>query len=202
LHELFGRNFRAKGLTHSHLLCRRRLVCRNEITQAKNFCSAKENSSGGLRAFHQPMPIRASLRPVARRLTPERRGLSSIGIGQLPRSTRLQLSILNLSMEKGVMTLSGNGWSSNSDHDFSSEVPQTTEEYEFDQPGKSTKAVIGLGILVAFALVLAFMHPANHGATSSSPMVSDSARTNNLNNAPGQTTGQAPSTSAPSTPAN
>ena len=99
------------------------------------------------------------------------------------------------------MTISGNRWSSNNDHDFSSEVPQTTEEYEFNQPGKSTKAVIGLGILVAFAIALAFMHPANHNASSTSPMVSDSARTNNLNNAPGQTTGQAPSAPSISAPA-
>ena len=95
------------------------------------------------------------------------------------------------------MTISGKSWSSNSDHDFSSEAPQTTEDYEFNQPGKSTKAVIGLGILVAFGLAMAFIHPANHGASTSSPMVNDSARhTNNLNNAPGQTTGQAPATSA------
>ena len=104
------------------------------------------------------------------------------------------------------MTISGNGWSSNADHDFSWKAPQTTEDYEFNQPGKSTKAVIGLGILVAFGLAMAFIHPANHRATSTSPVVSDSARhTNNLNNAPGQTTGQAPSapsTSAPSTSAN
>ena len=62
---------------------------------------------------------------------------------------------------------------------------------------RNTKAVIGLGILAAFGLAMAFIHPANHGASTSSPMVNDSARhTNNLNNAPGQTTGQAPATSA------
>ena len=98
------------------------------------------------------------------------------------------------------MTISNNGWSSNSDHDFSSDAPQTIEDYEFNKPGKSTKAVIGLNILVAFGLALAFMHPSSHDASSTSPMVSDSARTKNLNNAPGQTTGQAPS--APSTSAN
>ena len=99
------------------------------------------------------------------------------------------------------MTISNNGWSSNSDRDFSSEAPHTIEDYELNQSGKSTKAIIGLGVVVVFGLALAFIHPANHGASSTSPTVSDSAQhTNNLNNAPGQTTGQAPS--APSTSAN
>ena len=92
------------------------------------------------------------------------------------------------------MTISGNGWSSNPDHDFSSS-PQTTDDFEFTQKGQPAKAIIGLGILVAFGVALAFFHPANHDASTSSPMVSDSAHSNNMNSAPGQTTGQAPSTS-------
>ncbi len=74
------------------------------------------------------------------------------------------------------MTISGNGWSSNPDHDFSG-APQTLEDFEFNQRGKPLKAVIGLGILVAFGIALTFFHPENHNATlsSSSPMVSETA---------------------------
>jgi len=97
------------------------------------------------------------------------------------------------------MTMSSNGWSSNPDHDVSAS-PQTTDDYEFNQSGKPAKAMIGLAILVAFALAMAFFHPAKHDASTSSAMVRDSAHSSNINSAPGQTTGQAPST--PSTPAN
>ena len=93
------------------------------------------------------------------------------------------------------MTMSNNGWGSNSDHDFSAS-PQTTDDYEFNQRGKPAKAVIGLGILIAFGLALTFFHPANHDASTSSATVRDSAHSNNNNSAPGQTTGQGPSTSA------
>ena len=93
------------------------------------------------------------------------------------------------------MTMSSNGWSSNSDHDFSTS-PQTTDEYEFNQRGKPAKAIIGLGILVAFGLALTFFHPANHDASASSSIVRDSAHSNTIIGAQGQTTGQAPSTSA------
>jgi hypothetical protein len=95
------------------------------------------------------------------------------------------------------MTASNNGWSSNFDNDFSAS-PQTTNDYEFNQRGKPAKAVIGLGILVAFGLALTFFHPANHDASTStlSAMVRDSAHANAVNNAPAHTIGQAPSTSA------
>ena len=93
------------------------------------------------------------------------------------------------------MTMSNNGWGSNSDHDFSAS-PQTTDDYEFNQRGKPAKAVIGLGILIAFGLALTFFHPASHDASTSSAMVRDSAHSNNINSAPGQITGQGPSTSA------
>ena len=93
------------------------------------------------------------------------------------------------------MTISGNGWSSNSDHEFSAS-PQTTDDYEFNQEGKPAKAVVGIGILVAFGLALAFFHPANRDASTSSAMVKDSVHSNNTNSAPGQTTGQAPAPSA------
>ncbi|MCX7308087.1 MAG: hypothetical protein NTZ72_09090 [Afipia sp.] len=93
------------------------------------------------------------------------------------------------------MTASNNGWSSNFDNDFSAS-PQTTDDYEFNQRGKPAKAVIGLGILVAFGLALTFFHPANHDASTSSAMVRDSAHANAVNNAPAHTIGQAPSTSA------
>jgi hypothetical protein len=63
LHQVLGRNFHKKGLTCSHLLCRRRLVCRNEISPIKTFCSATKNGSARWLKFHPPMPIRASLRP-------------------------------------------------------------------------------------------------------------------------------------------
>ena len=94
------------------------------------------------------------------------------------------------------MTMSSNGWSSNSDNDFTPASPQTTDDYEFNQRGRPAKAVIGLGILIAIGLALAFFHPANHDASTSSAMARDSAHSNTVNSAPAQTTGQLPPTSA------
>lgn len=92
------------------------------------------------------------------------------------------------------MTFSSNGWSS--DHDLPS-APQTTEDYEFNQSGKVTKTIIGIGLMIAFGIALTFFHVTGRGAsTPSSPMASDSAHSGNFNSAPGRTTGQAPSTSA------
>ncbi|MBI3700376.1 MAG: hypothetical protein HY242_08020 [Afipia sp.] len=88
------------------------------------------------------------------------------------------------------MTFSSNGWSSNPEHDFSP-PNQTSDDFEFNQSGKPIKAVIGLGILVAFGIALTFFHPASHSAsTPSSPMVSETAHPD-INSAPGQTTGSA-----------
>ena len=87
------------------------------------------------------------------------------------------------------MTMSGSGWGSNPDHDMSA-APQTTDEFDYNQKGKPAKAIIGLGILVAFSLALAFFHPTNHDASSSSAMVSNSSHPPGMNSTPGQTTGQ------------
>jgi hypothetical protein len=77
------------------------------------------------------------------------------------------------------MTMSGNGWSSNTDHDFSS-APQTTEDYEFNHQNKPAKAAIGIAILVVFALGLAWMKPATNDAA------------NNPNHVAAQNTAHAP----------
>lgn len=82
------------------------------------------------------------------------------------------------------MSMSGNGWSSNPDHDFS-DAPPMTEDFEFNQTGKPAKALVGVGILVALGLALTFFHPSNQAkSTSSSPMVNDTAHGSKLNSAP------------------
>ncbi|MEW6769368.1 MAG: hypothetical protein AB1342_15190 [Pseudomonadota bacterium] len=91
------------------------------------------------------------------------------------------------------MSFSNSGWGSDYDRDLANR--QTTDEFEFNQSGKPAKAVIGIGLLVAFAVALAYFHPADRRvSTDPSPMASDTARAgDSLNSAPGQTTGSAPS---------
>lgn len=92
------------------------------------------------------------------------------------------------------MTVSGNGWSSNPGHGFSS-FQVRNGDYEFSQRGKATKTVIGLGILIALAFALSFFHPANHTASTSPPIVGDAAHSNSVSGTPGQAT--SPTLSAP-----
>ena len=87
------------------------------------------------------------------------------------------------------MSLSNNSWGS----DYNRDLATTNEEFEFNQSGKPTKAVIGIGLLVAFGIALAFFQPSNRdtASTPASQITADTARSNSLNAAPGQTTGSA-----------
>ncbi len=96
------------------------------------------------------------------------------------------------------MTELKGGWGSDYDRDLSN-MAETTEDFEFNQSGKLAKAIIGIGLLVAFGIALAFFHPGHRDTASapSSQTTADTARTNSINTAPGQTTGSAvPSRSA------
>lgn len=99
------------------------------------------------------------------------------------------------------MTESKGGWGSEYDRDLSN-MAETNEDFEFNEAGKPTKAIIGIGLLVALAIALAFFHPGNRDTASvpSSQTTADTARNNSVNTAPGQTTGSAgsapPSSSA------
>ncbi len=89
-----------------------------------------------------------------------------------------------------MTNFSGNGWSSNSHDDFSAS-PQTRSDYEFQQQNKPGKALVGIAILVALTIALAFMHPASHDTASTPSIVRDSgSAVSQMNREPGQTTGQ------------
>ncbi len=93
------------------------------------------------------------------------------------------------------MTLSGNGWGAGSENDFSTASQTTTDEYNFTHDNKPTKAIIGVGILVVAAIALAFFEPIHRGEPSStSPSAIGRFATSDVNHAPAQTTGSAPTT--------
>ena len=58
--------------------------------------------------------------------------------------------------------ISGNRWASDKDKRGYADAPDIYESFEFSQRNKPLKAVIGVALLVALALVLARMHPAPH----------------------------------------
>ena len=76
------------------------------------------------------------------------------------------------------MTLSANDWSSDGKKGVYDEPVKTSEQFEH-QRGKPIKALIGVALLVVFALLLSRMNPASHEAFTS-PAVTT-----------GQTTGSA-----------
>lgn len=78
------------------------------------------------------------------------------------------------------MTLmSGNDWSSDGKNSGYDERAQTSEEFEYQQ-GKPIKALIGVILLVALAVVLARMSPAPHEVTNN-PAVTTSQTTGSSN---------------------
>lgn len=58
--------------------------------------------------------------------------------------------------------ISGNRWASDKDKRGYADAPDVYEDFHFTQRNKPLKAVIGVALLVALALILARMHPAPH----------------------------------------
>lgn len=96
-----------------------------------------------------------------------------------------------------MTTFSGNDWGSHSESKYSSASPQTTDEFEFNQRGKPMKAIIGLAVLVAFAVALAFFKPASDNMAKAPSLQQDKGSAiTQMNREPGRTTGQAPASPA------
>ena len=92
-----------------------------------------------------------------------------------------------------MTAFSGNCRGSNSDSNYSLPSPQSTEAFEFNQRGKPMKAIIGLAILVAFAVALAFFKPASDNMAKAPSLQQDKGSAiTQMNREPGQTIGQAP----------
>jgi hypothetical protein len=58
--------------------------------------------------------------------------------------------------------ISGNRWASDKDKRGYADAPDVYEDFHFTQRNKPLKAMIGVALLVALALILARMHPAPH----------------------------------------
>lgn len=76
-------------------------------------------------------------------------------------------------------------------------APPSSDEFEFNQEGKPAKAIIGLAILVALGLGLAFFKPASENLATAPTQQERGSELTQMNRAPGQispgqTTGQAP----------
>lgn len=81
-----------------------------------------------------------------------------------------------------------------------SNARSATEAYEFNQRGKPMKALIGLAILVAIAVALAFFKPAaDHFATAPGVQQNKGSAITQVNREPGRTIGQAPTSTNSST---
>jgi hypothetical protein len=88
---------------------------------------------------------------------------------------------------------SNNGWGSHAPGTI--DPPATSDEYELRNSGKPAKAIIGMAILVVFALALAFFKPsADNMAQSPTIQQKTGSAITQMNRDPGQTTGAAPST--------
>lgn len=90
-----------------------------------------------------------------------------------------------------MTNLSGNGWDSRDERS----KPMTTDEFELNQEGKPTKAIIGLAILVALGIGLAFFKPTTDNVAKAPTAQERSTDMVQMNRAPGQTTGQVPTSS-------
>lgn len=84
---------------------------------------------------------------------------------------------------------SHNEWGSSNEP---SNTPRTTDEFELNQDGKPTKAIIGLAILVALGIGLAFFKPTSDSVATAPTVQERGSEMTQMNRAPGQTTGQAP----------
>jgi hypothetical protein len=58
--------------------------------------------------------------------------------------------------------ISGNRWASDKNKRGYADAPDIYENFEFSQRNKPLKAMIGVALLVALALILARMHPVPH----------------------------------------
>lgn len=58
--------------------------------------------------------------------------------------------------------ISGNKWASDKDKRGYADAPDIYENFELSQRNKPLKAMIGVALLVALALILARMHPVPH----------------------------------------
>ncbi|MEH2514152.1 hypothetical protein V1291_005506 [Nitrobacteraceae bacterium AZCC 1564] len=58
--------------------------------------------------------------------------------------------------------ISGNKWASDKDKRGYRDAPDIYENFEFSQRNKPLKAMIGVALLVAIALILARMNPVPH----------------------------------------
>ncbi|MES2751278.1 MAG: hypothetical protein V4661_07895 [Pseudomonadota bacterium] len=94
--------------------------------------------------------------------------------------------------------INGQGWATDSHRtDYDEDPDQTTEEFEYNQPGKPLKAAIGVALLVVLALMISRFGPVTQEDSNSPPMT-----TTDMNRAPAQTTGQAPMRTPPPSPNN
>lgn len=88
-----------------------------------------------------------------------------------------------------MTNLSGNGWGSQDDL---SRTPSPSDEFDYNQEGKPTKAIIGLAILVALGIGLAFFKPTTDNVAKAPTVQERGSEMTQMNRAPGQTTGQVP----------
>ncbi len=58
--------------------------------------------------------------------------------------------------------ISGNRWASDKNNRGYADAPDIYEDFHLTQRNKPLKAIIGVALLVALALILARMHPAPH----------------------------------------
>ncbi|WP_424630914.1 hypothetical protein [Bradyrhizobium sp. SYSU BS000235] len=66
--------------------------------------------------------------------------------------------------------ISGNRWASDKEKRGYADAPDIYEDFHFTQRNKPLKAMIGVALLVAFALILARMNPVPHEIQNPPPI--------------------------------